>query len=204
MILWGATTAGPTVPPGRYTVRLTADGRTLTAPVTVARNPHLESVTAADLRAQYVFGRRVRDRATDANRAVIAIRRVRTAVDDRVKQKPDDAALKGAADSLRAHATAVEERIYQVRNRSGQDPLNFPIRVNNRLATLLSMSERGDGPPNQGMREIYDILDAELRTYEAQLARVWATDLAALNRELARLGLAPVSPDAPRAAPAAE
>ncbi len=92
-------------------------------------------------------------------------------------------------ENMRARASAVEEKIYQVRNQSGQDPLNFPIRVNNRLATLLSMSERGDGPPNDGMREIFGILDAELKGYEAELAAVWSRDLAAVNRELARAGL---------------
>src|SRR5262249_7872807 len=53
MILWGAGTAGPAVPPGRYTARLVADGLTLTTPVTVRRNPLLTDVSDADLRAQY-------------------------------------------------------------------------------------------------------------------------------------------------------
>ena len=35
--------------------------------------------------------------------------------------------------------------------RSNQDPLNFPIKVTYRLASLLSMSERGDGRPRRGM-----------------------------------------------------
>ncbi|MFL5580416.1 MAG: glycosyl hydrolase, partial [Gemmatimonadaceae bacterium] len=199
MILWGAWNTAPQVPPGRYTVRLTADERVLTAPVTVARNPWVTDVTDADLRAQWAFSRQVRDRATEANRAVIAVRRVKAQLDDRLKKKADDAALKTSADTLRAHASAVEEKIYQVRNQSGQDPLNFPIRVNNRLATLLAMNERGDGPPTQGMREIYGILQAELKGYTDELARVWATDLVATNRELARLGLAPLDPSCGRA-----
>ncbi|MGH7561356.1 MAG: hypothetical protein ACRENB_10090, partial [Gemmatimonadales bacterium] len=92
----------------------------------------------------------------------------------------------------------VEEQIYQVRNQSGQDPLNFPIRVNNRLANLLSMAERGDGPPTNNMPEIFAMLSAELKTYTDRLARVWATDLALVNRELTRLGLAPLDPECAR------
>jgi hypothetical protein len=198
MILWGAGTNGPAVPPGRYTVRLTADGRTLTAPVTVTRNPRLTDVTDADLRAQYAFGRRVRDKATEANRAVIAIRHAKAQVDDRLK-KSDDAALKAAAATFTASASAVEESIYQVRNQSGQDPLNFPIKVNNRLATLLSMAERGDGRPTTNMPEIFRILSTELDGYTRRLSQVWATDLAAVNRELARLKLTPVDPRCARA-----
>jgi hypothetical protein len=58
MILWGAGTSGPMLPPGKYTARLTLDGTKLTAPVTVRRNPWITDVTDADLVAQYRFGRR--------------------------------------------------------------------------------------------------------------------------------------------------
>jgi photosystem II stability/assembly factor-like uncharacterized protein len=197
MILWGGGTAGPAVPPGRYTVRLTADGQTLTTPVTVRRNPWLTDITDADLRAQYAFSRRVRDKAEEANQAVIAIRRVKAQLADRQKRS-DDAALKAAGATLTTNSSAVEESVYQVRNQSGQDPLNFPIKVNNRLATLLSMAERGDGPPTNNMPEILGILSSELKVYTDRLAVVWAADLTAVNKELARLNLAPLDPKCAR------
>jgi photosystem II stability/assembly factor-like uncharacterized protein len=192
MVLWGASTNGPAVPPGRYTVRLVADGRTVTTPVTVTRNPWL-SATDADLRAQYAFGRRVRDRANEANEAVIAIRRVKAQLDERLARSKDSVlAARGA--TLRASSSAVEESIYQVRNRSNQDPLNFPIKVNNRLATLLSMSERGDGRPTNNLPGIFEILSDELTGYTTRLGQVWRTDLVATNAELARLGLPVLDP----------
>jgi hypothetical protein len=192
MILWGASPNGPAVPPGHYTVRLVADGRTLTSAVTVVRNPWL-SATDADLRAQYAFSRRVRARANEANQAVIDIRRVKAQLDDRLARSKD-AALAARGATLRTNASAVEERIYQVRNQSNQDPLNFPIKVNNRLAALLSMAERGDGAPTTNMPEIFGILSTELGGYLAQLGTVWRTDLAATNGELARLGLPVLDP----------
>ncbi|MFN0098948.1 MAG: WD40/YVTN/BNR-like repeat-containing protein [Gemmatimonadaceae bacterium] len=193
MILWGAGTAGPAVPPGRYTIRLVADGTLHTAPLTVARHPLLPEVTDADLHAQYRFGRMVRDKATEANQAVIDIRRVKEQLAERMAKNADGAlATKGAV--LKANASAVEENIYQVRNQSGQDPLNFPIKVNNRLATLLSMAERGDGRPTTNMPEIYGILERELKGYMTTLQLVWRRDLAAVNAELARLQLPQVDP----------
>lgn len=195
MILWGAGTNGPMLPPGRYTARLTIDGKKLTAPVTVRRNPWIADVTDADLVAQYRFGRQVRDKATEANRSVIAIRRVKSQLDDRYKRAANDAALKSAGETLRTDASAVEENVYQVRNQSGQDPLNFPIKVNNRLANLLAMSERGDGRPTTNMPEIFGILTTELKGYTDRLAQVWKTDLVAVNKELARLNLPPIDPD---------
>jgi photosystem II stability/assembly factor-like uncharacterized protein len=193
MILWGARARGPAVPPGRYTVRLVADGRTLTVPVVVKRNPWFTDVSDADLRAQYAFSKKVRDKTDAANEAVIAIRRVKKQLDERGK-KTRDSTLKAAISALDAKASAIEEKIYQVRNRSGQDPLNFPIKVNNRLATLLSMAERGDGRPTSNMPEIYQILAKELDGYTTELAQLWKTDLASLNRELSGAGLLPVDP----------
>jgi len=101
-------------------------------------------------------------------------------------------AARGA--TLRADLSSIEERIYQVRNQSNQDPLNFPIRVNNRLATLLAMAERGDGRPTSNMSEIFEILSTELAGYMTRLNDVWKSGLAGTNAELAGLNLPPLDP----------
>ena len=193
MILWGARTMAPKVPPGTYTVRLTADGLTRSAQLEIRANPWVTDVTVADMHQQYTFGREIQAKVSEANGAVIAIRRANVQLADRLEQS-DDGALAAAAARFDTNASEVEANIYQVRNRSGQDPLNFPIKVNNRLANLLSMLERGDGAPNDGMREVFDIMVAELSGYTARLQEIWGTDLAAVNAELQRLGLDPVDP----------
>ncbi len=198
MILWGAGLNGPVVPPGTYTLRLTADGQTVTAPLVVRRNPLVPEYTDADLHAQYQFTRRVRDKSTEANLAVIAIRNVKAQVEQRLAAK-NDGGLRSAGRKLIADASAIEEKIYQVRNQSGQDPLNFPIKVNNRLANLLSMAERGDGPPGTYMPEIFEILSTELKAYTDALDTLWKNDLAAFNQRLGRLGLVPVEPTCAKA-----
>src|SRR5437762_9664115 len=170
-----------------------ADGRTRPRPLTIEPSPRSRDVTAADLAAQYAFSRQVRDRVNEANTAVIEIRRVKKQLDDRLKQS-GDARLRAAADTLRAHASAIEDSIYQVRNQSNQDPLNFPIKVNNRLANLMSMAERGDGPPTSNMPELFRILSEELQGDLDRLTQVWSRDLAAVNAELARLALSKVDP----------
>jgi hypothetical protein len=185
----------PRVPPGTYTVRLTADGRTATTRIEVRANPWITVVTVADMQEQYAFAREIQAKVAEANEAVIAIRRAKVQLAERLEQS-DDGALSRAGESLATNASAVEANIYQVRNRSGQDPLNFPIKVNNRLANLLSMVERGDGAPNQGMREVFDIMVNELAGYTSRLQEIWDTDLAAVNAELQRLGLDPLDPGA--------
>jgi hypothetical protein len=150
-------------------------------------------VTDADLHAQYAFSHEVRDHVNEANQAVIEIRRVKSQLEDRLKRS-DDGRLRSTGETLKRNASTVEQNIYQVRNQSNQDPLNFPIRVNNRLANLLAMAERGDGPPTSNMADIFHELSEELEGYLDHLTEVWATDLTAANAELARLGLPKLDP----------
>lgn len=193
MILWGASTQGPAAPPGTYQVRLVVDGRTLTQPVTVTRNPRFTDVSDADLRAQFALGIKIRDKLSEANQAVIDVRNVKSQVQDRLK-KADDAKLKALGDTLDLHAGAIEQNVYQVKNQSEQDPLNFPIKINNRIGTLLSTVDRGDGRPIANAEPIFEYLSGQLKVQTDALARVWATDLAAFNAQAKTLGFPPINP----------
>ena len=184
MILWGADADnGPLAPPGPYGVRLTANGKTLTRTFAIRKDPRLTS-TDADLLAQFDLVSKVRDKVSAANDAVIQIRGIRAQLAERVKRANDKRITK-AAEALGAQLTAVEEELYQVRNRSGQDPLNFPIKLNNKLAALGASIENGDGAPTAGSFVVYRELSAELQTQLDRLSRVLATDLARVNAMLA-------------------
>jgi photosystem II stability/assembly factor-like uncharacterized protein len=190
MILWGGSTNGPTAPPGRYTVRLTADGKTVSQPLVVKRNP-MHDATDADLQAQFALGIQLRDKLSEANGAVIQIRDLKKQVADRLQQSPDPQ-LKAAGDKLTANLSTVEGEIYQVKNQSGQDPLNFPIKVNNRIASLLGVVTRSDDKPIGAAVPIFTDLKAELKVQTDRLQQVLQSDLAAFNAQAKRLGLAPV------------
>jgi len=158
----------------------------------VQRHPLYADVSDADLTEQFNFGIRIRDKVTEANNAVINIRALKTQVTDRLTKSPD-AALKSAADALTSKLSAVEEAIYQVRNQSGQDPLNFPIKINNRLASLLNVVNRGDGRPIANTYPIFEDLVKELKVQTDLLDRVLRTELPAFNTIGTRLGLEPVA-----------
>ncbi|MGB2716079.1 MAG: hypothetical protein WBC51_17995 [Vicinamibacterales bacterium] len=191
MVLWGATTNGPAALPGKYQVRLTVDGETLTQPLEIRKHP-FRQVSDADLREQFDLATRIRDKVSEANDAVIRIRAVKDQVKERLA-KSSDPALKTAADRLTMRVSEVEEEIYQVRNQSGQDPLNFPIKINNRLASLLRAVSLGDGKPIANAEPIFKDLVTELKVQTDRLQEVLLSDLAALNAEAKRLGLQPVS-----------
>ncbi len=191
MILWGGGTTGPTAAPGTYQIRMTADGKTQTQPLRVRRNPLFKDVSDADLQAQFDLGIQVRDKTSEANNAVIRIRDLKNQTAERLGQSPD-AKLKAAGDKLTANLSAVEQEIYQVKNQSGQDPLNFPIKLNNRLASLLQIVTRGDARPIGNAPVIFKDLVAELKVQTDALAKVLGADVVAFNAEATRLGLAPV------------
>ena len=188
MILWGGSVTGPMAPPGTYTVKLTVDGKTLTQPLVVERNP-LYSATDADLIEQFNFLIQVRDKTSEANNAVIQIRSIKTQVADRIAKSNGDAKLKATGDRLLGNLSTVEGEIYQVKNQSGQDPLNYPIKINNWLAGLLSMVGNGDGKPTTEAPKIFTDLSGKLKAQTDNLAEVFTKDFIAFNAELKRLGL---------------
>jgi hypothetical protein len=192
MVLWGGGVQGPLAAPGNYQVRLTADGKTYTQTLVVRRNPLFADVSDKDLQAQFDLAIQVRDRTSEANNAVIQVCSIKSQVLDRTG-KSQDAKLKAAGDALARNLSAVEQDIYQVKNEAGQDPLNFPIKTNNRLASLLSMINHGDGAPIGNAPVVFADLKLELKSETDRLAKVLATDFVAFNVELKRLELTPIS-----------
>jgi len=129
---------------------------------------------------------------SEANNAVIQVRSIKDQVKDRVTRSPDPQ-LKSAADRLTGELSSVEEAIYQVKNQSSQDPLNFPIRINNRLASLLSVVNTGDGRPIGNAPVIFKDLSQELKVQTDKLQQVLATSLPAFNRAAKQVGAAEVA-----------
>ncbi len=183
MILWGATQNGPMVLPGSYSVRLTMDGATQTQSFSIAKHP-LRPISDADLQYQWDLASRIRDKVNEANLAVINIRRIKSDIAARTKDAPKEVQEAGA--KLAQSLSVVEEDVYQVRNQSGQDPLNFPIKTNNRLASLLRVAVTGEGRPTGNVETIFAELVAELKGHTDRLDRTLATELAAFNRMLER------------------
>jgi photosystem II stability/assembly factor-like uncharacterized protein len=191
MVFWGATTNGPLALPGSYQARLTVDGQTFTQPFVVNKHP-LSTVSDEDLRAQFELASRIRDKVNEANNAIIQIRRIKRDLADRV-QKSTSADVKAIAEQFTKEMSAVEEDVYQVRNQSNQDPLNFPIKTNNRLASLLRVVISGEGRPIGNAEPIFNDLQAELKAETDRLQKTISTYLARFNQLATRLGLETIS-----------
>ncbi len=205
LIMWAGSLTGPVAPAGAYTVRLTVGtDAPQTARVNLLNDPR-SPATAADLHAQFDFLIRVRDKTSEANNAVRTIRNVRAQIEERVNAAPR---LRRNADALLAQLAAVEEQIYQVKNQSSQDPLNFPIRINNKIAALAGVAGSGPFRPTDQTVEVYNEVSASLKIQTDRLDKVLREDLERFNRQVRSAGQQPIVPSTdlppPRPAPVAD
>ncbi|MDT7604620.1 MAG: hypothetical protein QOF61_2617 [Acidobacteriota bacterium] len=184
LIMWAAGTQGPRIVPGTYTVRLTANGQAQTQTFEVKRDPR-EATAPADFAKQLDLLLKIRDKVSETHNAIIQIRQVRTQLDDlqkRVQGQPGAQKIADAAKSLNAKMTAIEEELYQTKNQSSQDPLNFPIRLNNKLAALGGTVGGSDDAPTEQAYAIYEDLTGKINAQLQKLDQLMKTDLPAFNK----------------------
>ncbi|HYM62044.1 MAG TPA: glycosyl hydrolase [Thermoanaerobaculia bacterium] len=203
MILWAGGTFGPRVLPGTYQARLTVGDQTFTAPFDVKQEPRT-SATAADLKAQFELGLSVYNKLSEVNGQIARIREVRKSLTEikkraESKETPDgrDAKAKPekspnearkanpvveAANALDKKMTEIEETLYQTKNHSSQDPLNYPIRLNDKLAGVGDSAATGFNAPTAQQIAVRDELVTQIDAQLAKLKAIWDTDLPAFNR----------------------
>src|SRR4051812_27942855 len=194
LIMWAANSRGPLAPPGTYQVRVNADGQTETQPFAIRREPHLlKDVTDQDLREEFDLAIKVRDKATQANEAVLLVRGIKAQIEER-KGKLDakSAPVAKALDDFAAALSAIEGEIYQVKLQSSQDPLNFPIKLNNKIAALQGVIESADVRPTEQAYSVFRTLSNGLDEQLGKLDTRVKGQMPPVNQLLQRLKLDPI------------
>ena len=185
-ILWGGTTRGPQAIPGNYSVRLALGSDTLTQSFEIRMNPRLR-VSRADYEEQFNFLIKIRDKVSAAHEAVNMLRDIRKQIDDlsrRVKDQPNEKRIRDAVKSLNGKMTSVEEEIIQTKIKSSQDALNYPIKLNNKIAALTGIVADGDGRPTRQSYEVFESLSAQLEVQLAAYRDILDKDLPAFNQAI--------------------
>lgn len=195
MILWAANTQGPIALPGRYGVRMTVAGGPAETQWFRLRPDPRSKTTRAELADQFAFLIAVRDKTTQANDAVRTIRNVTAQMADRQSRLPEATrpAFTQASSQMLTELGSIESEIYQVKNQSGQDPLNYPIKLNNKIAALTGVASDSDTRPTSQTREVFRILSAQLDVQLERMKRA-LTGVSALNAQLTSAGLQPIVP----------
>ena len=191
-IMWAARPVGPVAVPGIYTVRMTVDDRMPeTRDFEIRVNPNLDGVTQEDLVERFRLAIEIRDRVSEANNAVIKVRDIRSQMDERLDETNSED-IEDQVEVVDTELSVVEAEIYQVRNQSNQDPLNFPIKLNNKLAALLNLVEASESRPTDQSYTVFERLSALLDEQISQMNIVIQRDLGYLNELLIREGLEPI------------
>jgi hypothetical protein len=184
MITWAGSGAGPSLPPGTYSVRMTAGSNApITHPLIVKKDPRTEA-TEADLAEQTRFALQVRDRITDANQGVILIRNLKADLANRSANMPNNTEFTNLVRTFVAELSSVEDSLYQTKNQSGQDPLNYPIRLNDQLGGLLGFIGSADRRPPKQAYDVYTVLNTALTRELSRLNATVARNLPRVNTML--------------------
>ncbi|MEX0291384.1 MAG: glycosyl hydrolase [Flavobacteriaceae bacterium] len=149
MILWWASLAGPKAVPGNYKVHLNVNGNSSEQTFKIVADPRAE-VTVADMQKQYDFITEINTTIDKAHKSIKKIRKISADLDAFTKQYKDNEATKDLvekAKKMKKEFGEVEKALYQTKNRSNQDPLNFPIKLTNKLGHLNSLVAIDDFPP---------------------------------------------------------
>jgi photosystem II stability/assembly factor-like uncharacterized protein len=191
MVLWSYDLEGPKAVPGSYIARLSAAGKTEEQRFDILPDPR-NGTTPQVFAQQFEFVQSVGNKLSELHRAVRDIRQLRGQVKALSADLPQGEAHKAIRDfaaRMDSTMTGVEEAIYQTKNRSSQDPLNFPVRLNDKLANLMGLNVGGDFPPTQQSLEVrgylFGLADAELAKWKALRER----ELPELNRLVRASGL---------------
>jgi photosystem II stability/assembly factor-like uncharacterized protein len=193
MVLWGAhAESGPMAVPGNYQVRLTANSQSQTQPLVVKLDPRVRA-TQAELEEQFKLASQIRDQVSEADEMVIKIREFNKAAKERADQAHDEKITEAGA-SLRDRLSTIEEEIYQIRNRANEDPLNFPIKLNNQIAALERVVQTGDNAPTAQDYEVFKLLTTRLDTVRTKFDNAMKSDLERFNQLLKEHKLAEIQP----------
>ena len=183
LIMWAGNVRGPRATPGSHQVRLTAVGGPQTQTFTIKKDPRV-TTTPEEYQRQMELSLQLRDKLSETHQAILDIREIRKqldAVSDRWKDSPDAKNVIAAAKALNTKLTFIEEELHQTKNRSNQDPLNYPIKLNNKLAALLGVVQSADAPPTDQSRQLQEELSSAINAQVNKLAAVKKDEVPAFN-----------------------
>ena len=181
LILWNGGVGTVKAAPGKYTARFVYQKDTVLVPFVIKPNPNY-AATEADYDAQVAFLLSVRDKFSEIQKAIKDIRAVRSQVNEFTAKLDGQKELKSFADSVVKKMTGIEEVLYQTKAKSGQDVLNYPIRLNDKIAGLFNVVASGQTAPSKQAVEAFADLKGQADVALTNLKGIMDKDLKALNQ----------------------
>lgn len=186
MILWWASLNGPMALPGFYAVELTANNVKKITAIEILKNP-ISETSLDDMKLQFNFINDINTKVSEIHKALINVKKVKTQIKTLkkgIKDKQKHKELLDFADELTKKITKIETTLYQTKSKSGQDPLNFPIRLNNKLAHLNSLTRMGSYKPTDQAIAFKDKITRDIDTQLSKLYTIFNEDVKQLNQKV--------------------
>ena len=175
------------VPPGMYTVKLTAGTQELTEKLELRKDPNYpatEAEIAQDIAATRAVMADINE-AVDAINTVQGVRIQLVTLRDLIKDDPKAADLRAGADSLEKKFIAQEEYLRQLRvTGRGQDQVRWPMRITEQLIYLGDGLNGADQAPTAQQTAVQGMLHAELQDVKGRIDALLKGDLSAFNERL--------------------
>ncbi len=190
MILYSSPNRGPKAVPGKYKAKLTVNDKSIEQTFEILKDPRIET-TQEELQQQFDFLVEVRDRVSEAHQAMLDIRSLRkdlNYLNEKLGKREEYKEVLDMTKNIDKEMKVIENNIHETQNQSYQDPLNFGIKVNNRLAFLMADQQRGDYPPTDQAIEVKDQLTQELNEYLKDWEELQSEMLPKLNKTLESKG----------------
>ncbi|NOS92286.1 MAG: glycosyl hydrolase [Cyclobacteriaceae bacterium] len=183
IIMWAASLTGPKAIPGIYKAKLTVNGKSSETEFEILKDPRT-SGSLADIKEQFDFSIAVRDKLSETNKAIKQIRTTREQINrvtEPMKGKEDMKDATDLAKSILDEIKKIEEALYQTKNRSGQDPLNYPVRLNNKLGALGSEVDGSDFKPTEQVKAVNKEVTEKIDVQLNQLNKVMTDKIPKFN-----------------------
>lgn len=191
MVLWWASLEGAKVVPGEYRASLSVNGEVMNRNFRVLPDPRSEA-SLDDMKEQFLFVSDVNETIDRAHKSIKKIRKINAQLDAFVKQydKNEEVAdLVKQAKELKSSFSDIEKALYQTQNQSNQDPLNFPIRLTNKLGHLNSLVTLDDFAPTSQDVQVKNELTAEINKELDDFDALVSGEIKKFNRSFNEMNL---------------
>ncbi len=183
MVFYSSPNVGPKAVPGNYKVKMTYNGKVSEQVFTIVKDPRLPN-SDEDYKKQFDFLIKVRNQVSRANDAITDIRKVKNDLDYLTEKTKENNKIQILIKDFRTNMDVIENNIHMTKNQSRQDPLNYGIRINNRLAFLMADSQRGDYPPTNQSMEFFSEITQKLNTEIDALNRLMEEYVTKINDQV--------------------
>ncbi|HSK12443.1 MAG TPA: hypothetical protein VK907_04460 [Phnomibacter sp.] len=195
LILWNRARMMPMAPPGAYKARIRVEKDSVDIPLQLLADPNYP-ITQNEYDAQFNFLVKARDKFSETMKAMQNIADLKKQMSDFTgrlgKDCPKD--IKDMTENIAKQLTAIENELHQTKAKSGQDVLNYPIKLDDKLSSVYRVASVGNGAPTLQTLEAYNVVAAQIDEQLNKLKAIGDNDVPKLNALIREKNLPVITP----------